>query len=80
MIYFFETHDGVTYPDDEGTELPSREQARVEAVRVMADFLSEKPEEFWRTNGLALTVRDDRRAALFTLRLSVDPTTEGDLH
>lgn len=72
MIYFFETHDGVVYPDDEGTELPSLEQARVEAIKVMADFLSEKPEEFWRTNGLELTVRDDHRKTLFTLRLSVD--------
>jgi hypothetical protein len=44
----------------------------VEAVRVMADFMSEKPEEFWRSNGLALTVQDDHRDTLFTLRLSVE--------
>ncbi len=72
MKYFFETHDGVTYPDDEGTDLASLELARVEAVRVMADFLSEKPEEFWRSKGLELTVQDHRRETLFTLRLSVD--------
>ena len=78
MKFYFETHDGVAYPDDEGTELASLEQARVEAVKVLADFLSERPEEFWRTDELALTVQDNRRATLFTLRLSVSAPAEAD--
>ena len=75
MKYFFEAHDGVVYPDDEGTDLDSPELARVEAIRIMADFLSEKPQEFWRTNELSLTVQDPHRTTLFTLRLSVDSAT-----
>ncbi len=78
MKYFFEVHDGQAYTDDEGTDLPSLQQARVEAIRVLADFLSEKPEKFWRAPGFALTVQNDRRATLFTLHLTVDPDLGAD--
>ena len=80
MKYFFHVLDGQAYTDREGAELPSLQQARVEAVRILADFLGQKPEAFWRDDGFALTVQDARRVTLFTLQLTVVPAgrTEDD--
>ena len=71
MRYFFETENGECFPDDTGTELPDLRAACVEASRILGDFLKERPKDFWDTDHLQLSVSDDSRMKLFTLRLSV---------
>jgi hypothetical protein len=71
MRYFFETEDGQCYPDEDGTELQDLRAACVEASRIMGDFLRERPGEFWETDHLELSVSDERRMKLFSLKLSL---------
>ena len=37
--YYFHSEDGRRFPDEEGTELPSDDAARLEAVRVLGELL-----------------------------------------
>ena len=56
--FFFHTEDGRSVSDDEGTDLETLADARVEAVRVLGDILRESPEEVLATGQLRLTVTD----------------------
>ncbi|SHK49857.1 hypothetical protein SAMN02745194_05041 [Roseomonas rosea] len=65
--YFFHTRDGRTPPDAEGSELPSLEAARVEAVRMSGELLKWHAETFWKEGEWSLEVTDDTGLTLFTL-------------
>ena len=69
--YHFHSEDGHRLNDEEGTELPNVDAARIEAVRVMAELLRERPEMFWRHECFRMTVTDDDDLTLFVLDLSV---------
>lgn len=71
MRYFFDVHDGTHTIDEDGTELPSVEAARVEAVRFAGRSLEEHAEKFWQSSReLQVSVRD-ATGHLFTLVTSV---------
>jgi len=69
--YFFHTQDGRRYPDDEGTELPDLESARLEATRIMAELLKEQPQGFLDTGRLRVEVTDESRRPLLQLDVSL---------
>ena len=74
--YFFHTRDGRTPPDAEGSELPSLEAARVEAVRAAGEQLKWHAETFWNEGEWSLEVTDETGLTLFTLYfLAVDAPT-----
>ena len=68
--FFFHTEDGRSISDDDGTELESLAQARVEAIRVMGDILRESPDEVLSTGQLRLTVTDATGLVYFVVDLS----------
>lgn len=66
-IYHFNLHDGKSYPDADGMELPDLKAARIEAVRHVGGLLRDGAEEFWNGDEWTLTVTDDSNLALFSL-------------
>ena len=68
--YYFHSEDGRRFPDEEGTELPTLAEARIEAVRVLADILREDPEELLQTGTLRMTVTDEKGLIYFALDLA----------
>jgi hypothetical protein len=75
--FFFHTEDGQPIPDDEGTELGTLAEARVEAVRVLGDLLRETPDEVLATGALRLTVTDAAGLIYFALDLSATDAAAG---
>lgn len=75
--FFFHTEDGRPILDDEGTELATLAEARVEAVRVLGDLLRETPEEILATGALRLTVTDAKGLIYFALDLSATDAAAG---
>ena len=75
--FFFHTEDGRSVSDDEGTDLETLADARVEAVRVLGDILRESPEEVLATGQLRLTVTDAAGLIYFALDLSATDAAAG---
>jgi hypothetical protein len=65
--YFFHTEDGVSYPDEYGTELPDLDAARAVAIRTLGEILRDAPKIFEAEMSLRLVVTDDSQLALFRL-------------
>ena len=77
--YFFDIVDGQDFPDLNGYEFADLAAARLEAVRYSAEVLREMPERFWNNEKWTMTVSNDDRTPLFTLKFlaeyaSSDPT------
>jgi hypothetical protein len=68
--FFFNVVDGRNYPDDHGTELSSLTAARVEAVKVLVQVLSARPQDFWETGCFSVTVTDRTGLTLFSIMVS----------
>jgi hypothetical protein len=68
--FYFNTQDGVDFTDREGTELPDKAAAQIEAARHIADLLQERPDELWRHPSWRLTVTDERGLTLFEIDVS----------
>lgn len=66
--YFFDIKDGQDFPDLQGSEWPDLTAARVEAVRFAAEILKEMPDRFWNCEEWLMTVSDQHRKPLFTLK------------
>lgn len=66
--YFFDIKDGRDFPDLQGSEWPDLAAARIEAVRFAAEVLKEMPERFWNCEEWTMTVSDQKREPLFTLK------------
>jgi hypothetical protein len=75
--FFFHTEYGRPSPDEEGTELATLAEARVEAVRVLGDMLRESPNELLTTGALRLTVTDAKGLVYFALELSATDAAAG---
>jgi hypothetical protein len=65
--YLFHVHDSASIIDDEGTELPDLEAARVEAVRLSGEMLRDHAEQFWGGDEWKLEVTDAAGLMLFKL-------------
>lgn len=71
--YYFNTVDGQSYPDEEGTELPDLRAARTEAARVVGELLKEQPDDLWRTGRLRLDVTDESGRSVLVLEVCLVP-------
>ena len=65
--YHFNVYDGTYAIDDNGTELPDREAAQREAVRLAAELLAERPEDFWGAGEWRVEVTNSSGVSLFTV-------------
>lgn len=74
--YYFDIRDGQDFPDEDGTELPDLDAARVEAVRYSAEVLKEMPERFWNCHEWKMTVSDANRHKLFVLRFQASNASD----
>ncbi len=79
MKYFFNTENGQSHLDTDGTELPNDAEACVEAARVLSDLLRDKPREFCEQDDFAIKVTDATGLVLFTMNLSrtLSPAMQG---
>jgi hypothetical protein len=68
--FHFNIEDGQPYPDDEGALLPDLEAARFEALKILTQILTARPQEFLRTGFFRVTVADEGGLDLFSLTLS----------
>jgi hypothetical protein len=68
--YFFDVADGEYCPDSEGTELPGLEEARVCAVRLAGQMLTDHPAKFWAGQEWTIEVKDDWGLVLFVLHFT----------
>jgi hypothetical protein len=69
--YFFHTEDGRRLCDEDGTELPGIEAAKIEAVRFLCERLHDDPAELWDSGAWRVLVQDDRMTTLFIIDVSV---------
>ena len=68
--YHFNIEDGDPFHDPDGTACASLDDARVEAVKILAQTLRDKPAEFWRHEHLEVSVTDPSGLILFCVRAS----------
>ena len=69
--YFFHIHDGASSLDDEGTELPSLDAAREEALRTAGELLRDRRAP-WNGTPWRMEVTDEAGEILFTLGFSLE--------
>ena len=69
--YFFDVVDGYDHQDASGSTWPNLEAVRIEAVRLSGEILSDMPDRFWRSKKWTMTVSDENRVPLFTLKFVV---------
>jgi hypothetical protein len=67
--YFFHLEDGKVVADDDGTELASLEDAKHEAVQLIAQTLCNEPSKFWNAENYRVSVTDSDGLMLFTLEM-----------
>ena len=79
MLYFFNQAGAVYNPDNEGFELASLSDARVEAVRFAASTLRDRPDLAWAGEEYRVEVTDADQLILFTfIAMGVDaPAANG---
>lgn len=65
--FFFHRTDGGIDPDQEGTEMPDLDAARIEAVRFAADSVKESPELVWSGSTFRIEVSDETGMLLSTV-------------
>lgn len=71
--YHFDCVDSYREHDEEGTDLPDEEAARVMAVQFAGEVLKSDPETVWRSGQWRVEVADERGVLLFTLlTVSID--------
>lgn len=70
-LYFFNVADGVSVPDDSGTEIATLEGAKLEAIRLAGCLMRDDPERFL-GNRWALNVQDIDGLNLFGFSFSDD--------
>lgn len=67
--YFFHIHDGEDWPDPEGTELPSPDEARSQAVVVCGEMLKDLEGKFWNDHEWQMEVKDWHGATVCVLNV-----------
>ena len=68
--YFFNVHDGVYVPDEDGSELPDVYSAQTEAIKLCGALIAELGAKFWDHGEWKLEVCDSSTRLLFTLTLT----------
>lgn len=66
MRFFFNLAGAVYDPDNEGYELASLADARIQAARFAGEYLRDRPEVAWRGEEFRVEVTDSNRLILFT--------------
>jgi phage terminase large subunit-like protein len=79
MRFFFNVAGAVHDPDDEGIELPTISDARIEAVRFAGELLRERPQVVWQGDELRVEITDENQMMLCTfVAVGVDaPAAKG---
>ena len=73
MRYFFNIAGAVSDPDEEGIELPTISEARIEAVRFASEYLRDRPEAAWLGDEFRVEVTNADSLILFTfIAIGVD--------
>ena len=67
--FFFHIHDGREIRDQEGTELPSIDEARKQAVRTAGEMLRDH-DDFWTGDVWTMNVVDERGITVCVLNFS----------
>ena len=75
--YFFHSANGSRQRDVEGLELESIQAAELEAVRLLGDLLSERPEALFPSLTLTITVTDASGQVVFSARASAMRDAKG---
>ncbi len=57
-LFFFHTQTEKRNTDNEGTELPSRREARRQAIQTCGEMMRDCPEGFWGSRPWNVTVTD----------------------
>ena len=70
--YFFHVHDGEDLPDNEGTELPDRDEAHRQAFVTAGEMLKEADRRFLRTDTWEMHVTDEAGKTVCRLRFSAE--------
>lgn len=68
--FYFDSSPGAQLADvedEDGQELEGLNAARIVAVRLSGEILSDFPDRFWSTGEWSCTVRDETRMILFIL-------------
>lgn len=64
--YFFHTRNGHEVNDEIGSELPSLDDAKSQAIRMLCELLPISP-DFWERREMKVIVRDEQDLTLFEL-------------
>ncbi len=72
--YFFDLHDGASYIDRDGIELPDFKAAKVEAGRRAGTILKGAPHQLWDGDEWSVDVRDESGHVLFVMRVLATET------
>jgi hypothetical protein len=68
--YFFNVIDGVSIPDNTGTELPDLYAARLAAVAYSGELLRDHPDAFWVQSEWRIEVKSESGLVLFAIHIS----------
>ena len=80
MRFFFNQLDGAFKPDDQGIELATIAEARLEAVRYAGEVMRDHPTIVWAGEDFRIQVTDDTQLLLFTvIVVGVDAPAGTDL-
>jgi hypothetical protein len=73
MLCFFNVAGAVYDPDVDGIEMPSIDDARIEAARFTGELIRDQPELAWAGEEIRVEVTDANQLLLFTIiTLGVD--------
>lgn len=65
--FYFNVHDGKSFPDEDGSELRDLRAARETAVRLAGDLLRDHAAAFWTGEEWRMEVTDKQGLILFCL-------------
>ncbi len=68
--YFFHSDADGSFHDEEGTELVGDAVARIEAARLLAQLIQERPAKVWSGDAFKITVTDQDGLILLVLDLA----------
>jgi hypothetical protein len=69
--YYFHFENGHRFSDDEGVDLAHADDARLEATKLLAQLVLERPEELWLSGNVIVSVVDEAGLTMFLLDLAV---------
>lgn len=69
--FHFNVYDGLSMPDAAGRELPSLEEARIEAIRLSGEILTDQSRRLALGEDWRMEVTDDTNLVLFRLDFTV---------